>query len=436
LADGAGKDNFVPRKARWIIADDRTVNFRAFLWHAVFLALASNFMDVGTVIPSMLIKAGGGTVALGLLTAIMLGGSSLMQLLFAGLLAARPFKKAYLLLGIHLRVAALLLLALLFHRVAGLGRSTVIGAIFVLIALFSLSGSFASISYVDILGKAIATRQRKPFFSLKQVVNSMGVFLSAAVVRHLLRTHDYPASYALLFLIAALLLWIATAGFWKIRETTPSAGEQTGLRSLLAAIPAEIRRNPALRRYLLIANSLGLGVSLLPFTIMYAKIRFGLASSMVGDLLLLRTIGMLAAGLVLYRLARRFLYRDLLVVCVVTGAAIPPLCLLLGDHRLAYELVFVPVGVFAASYKTAMSGILLEISSDRNRSFYAGLAGAGNILTTIFPLLAGWLLTTMGYRPVFLGVALVVAASGLFIRGLDCRGTRAGGDGRTPAPSS
>ncbi len=97
-------------------------------------------------------------------------------------------------------------------------------------------------------------------------------------------------------------------------------------------------------RWLLIANSLGLGVSLLPFTIMYAKLRFGLASSLIGNLQLLRAVGMLAAGLVLYRLARRVLYRDILRACVVMGAAIPPLCLLLA--RLGYPAVF--LGVAAA----------------------------------------------------------------------------------------
>jgi hypothetical protein len=42
-------------------------NFFAFLWHAVFLAFAKNFMDVDTVIPAMLIESGGGAVILGTL---------------------------------------------------------------------------------------------------------------------------------------------------------------------------------------------------------------------------------------------------------------------------------------------------------------------------------------------------------------------------------
>jgi hypothetical protein len=47
-------------------------NFLAFLWHAVFLAFAQNFMDVDTVIPAMLIESGGGAVHIGIMAAIMM----------------------------------------------------------------------------------------------------------------------------------------------------------------------------------------------------------------------------------------------------------------------------------------------------------------------------------------------------------------------------
>ena len=58
-------------------------NFYAFLWHGVFLALAQNFMDVDTIVPSMIIDAGGNSFHIGLLTAIILGGTSFMQIVFS-----------------------------------------------------------------------------------------------------------------------------------------------------------------------------------------------------------------------------------------------------------------------------------------------------------------------------------------------------------------
>ena len=89
------------------------INFRAFIWHGIFLSLASNFMDVHTIIPSMLIKAGGGAILLGLLTTIMVGGSGLMQIIFANFLSNKMHKKKPLIAAISLRVIALIVLALL-----------------------------------------------------------------------------------------------------------------------------------------------------------------------------------------------------------------------------------------------------------------------------------------------------------------------------------
>ena len=142
-------------------------NVRSYIWHAAFLALSQNFMDVDTIIPSMLIDAGGTSFHIGLLTAIMLGGSSLAQIFFTPVLSNHSTKKGFLLFGINLRVAALFGLGLLlFWYTSQDDNSAIIWVIFVLITLFSISGAFAAISYSDILGRSVLPEKRKPFLSL------------------------------------------------------------------------------------------------------------------------------------------------------------------------------------------------------------------------------------------------------------------------------
>ena len=80
---------------------------RAFYWHAFFLAVTTSLTEVNTVMPALVIEAGGTVVAVGALTAIMIGLPLVSQLLFAGFLHTRQRKKPYLLLGINLRVVAL-----------------------------------------------------------------------------------------------------------------------------------------------------------------------------------------------------------------------------------------------------------------------------------------------------------------------------------------
>ena len=396
------------------------INFTAFLWHALFLALASNFMDVGTIIPSMLIKAGGSSIHLGLLTAIMLGGSGLFQLVFAGFLSRESLKKKYLLVGINLRVVALFCLAVLMFKSTTLGNDLIIFLIFLFISLFSFSGSFANISYVDILGKSIREQKRKKFFSTKQIVNSIFVFASALIVRELLKAINYPLNYGTLFLGAGLLLLIASFGFWRIKEIPSRIKVQKGFFEFFSCIPSEIKKNVNLKYYLLIINSLGLGLSLLPFVILFAKVNFGLSYSLIGNFLLYRTVGMLVTGLILFRYSDKFKYRNLLKFSLGLGSAIPLFSLFFSNSQFMYQLIFIVTGIFIASYRTSISGILLEISTNENRAAYTGISGAGNILTTLFPLFAGFLISVLGYHIVFISVAVVTLSSYFFVAKLRC----------------
>ena len=111
-------------------------NYICFLWHATLLALTQNFMDVDTVVPAMMIDAGGTSVHIGLLTAILVGGSKLSQLFFAPFLSGQPAKKNLLLVGINARIASLAGIGVLFVLSTGIPDVLVIAAIFVLIVLF------------------------------------------------------------------------------------------------------------------------------------------------------------------------------------------------------------------------------------------------------------------------------------------------------------
>ncbi len=138
-------------------------NFHALLWHSGFLAFAQNFMDVNTVVPTMLVDAGGNAVHIGIMTAIMLGGASLTQLFFAPFISNFPYKKWSLLLGINSRILSLAGLGFILLFSSRLPENFIIGLIFLLLSIFSLGGAFANVSYTDILGKSLELNFRKPF---------------------------------------------------------------------------------------------------------------------------------------------------------------------------------------------------------------------------------------------------------------------------------
>jgi len=396
-------------------------NFRAFLWHAIFLALTQNFIDVDTIAPSMLLDAGGNSFHVGLLTTIMVGGSSFLQIAFSPFLNNRLQKKPYLITGIIIRAAALagLGLLLLFADSSN-NNNLILLMIFVLISVFSLGGSFAAISYTDILGKSILEERRKSFFTLRQILKSVGILLSAVLAAKLLTIAEYPVNYALLFILSGISLTVAMLGFTQLKEQIIPIKKIHTLSHYFKTLRYEISSNQKLKNYLLLVNSLGISITLLPFIVLYSKQNADTGSLEVGQFLIFKVVASVLTGLVIYRFAKIIRYRYLLYSIVILALLLPSL-LLTSSADYNFYLYFFIGGIIFTLYKVAIEGILLEVSTNENRAIYAGISGAGNILPALFPLVGGLIIENFGYVAFFLGFMLIVSTSFYFTYKLDCR---------------
>ncbi|MBK8044272.1 MAG: hypothetical protein IPK21_17425 [Haliscomenobacter sp.] len=275
-------------------------NFSAFLWHTAFLALASNFMDVDTVLPAMLIESGGNAMHLGVLTMVLLGGGSFTQLFFAPYLSNQPFKKRYLIGGINARVLSLTGLGGLLYFSAQVGPGAMLWFIILLLSAFSLSGAFASVCYTDILGKSIDESARKPFFSIRQVTTGVGAFISAFLAQRMLVLEAYPKNYAFMFLTGSLALFLASFGFWKLKETIPSGMVIRSLRHFLSVMSREMRETPRLAYFLGFINTQGLTLAFLPFVMLYAKTSFQAHAGDTGMFLMFKVAGLVSVSLLIF----------------------------------------------------------------------------------------------------------------------------------------
>jgi MFS family permease len=395
-------------------------NFWSFLWHAGFLALAKNFMDVDTVIPAMIVEAGGGAFHIGIMTAIMLGGASFTQLIFAPYLSNKTYKKKYLLAGINTRVFALVGLGGLLFLLNGEQVGYVLWLVFLFITLFSLAGAFANVSYFDILGKSVNPKKRKTFFSANQIISGIIVLGAAFLVKKVLVWKDFPVNYALMFFIGGALLLIATIGFWNIRETVPSTMKISGVKNFFGILKHELKSNKKLAYFLGFINTQGIAISFLPFVILYAKENFQTQSSDTGNFLLFKVIGIVFVSLLVLLGAKKLKYNVLLYSNVLLSLLLGVMVWsITGIEGIKY--VFVAGGVVFSLYTMTMNGLLLEISGNENRALYTGFAGAGNILPALFPLLGGTLIQFFGFHAFFAFFMIIIAFAAFFIYKIDCK---------------
>lgn len=377
-------------------------------------------MDVDTVIPSMIVESGGGALHIGIMTAIMLGGSSFTQLFFAPYISNKTYKKKYLLFGINTRIFSLFGLGVLLYLLTGRHTGYVLWMTFFFITLFSLAGAFANISYNDILGKSVNQDKRKTFFSSLQIISGIIVLGSAFLVKRILVWKAFPENYAYMFFAGAAILLIASGGFWAIKEVVPSKLKINGFKAFFGVLRNELKENKKLGYFLGFINTQGIAISFLPFVILYAKETFNTQSNATGTFLIFKVIGIVFVSVLVLLGAKKLRYNILLYSNVLLSLLLAIFASLIHDAA-SLKYIFVLGGVVYSLYTMSMNGLLLEVSGTENRALYTGFAGAGNILPAVFPLIGGTLIKTFGFQAFFILFMVIMASAAFFIHKIDCK---------------
>jgi len=394
--------------------EERKKNFFGFVWHGVFLAFTMAFVEVNTVLPAMILKAGGGNFAIGVVTAISTGIPLVAQLFFGGVLHARPRKRPFLLLGIWMRVTALFSIGLILG--SSISGASLLVLVFAILSVFSFSGAFAGISYTDLLGKAVFREDRKRFMVFRQIAGSVLSLLGGVIARTIVGNVEYPSNYSWMFFIAATSLAIASVGFLAVSEKRVENIAHQRFLSILKQIPSTLKRCSNLRNYILFTNSTGFGLILIPFYVLLARTSFGLRGEDVGNFLLFQMVGMLGAGFFWNFFLQRRGLKNLLKLCVRIGGVLPLLALLLSHTTpLLFSLLFLFSGLTLSARKMSFEWLLIEITESDNRALFTGISGALNLVTALFPLLLGPLITVLGFLPVFVAAAIFVFLGNFFL---------------------
>ncbi len=396
-------------------------NFFALVWHGFWLALAQTFAERNTILPALILSVGGTQTTLGVLTSIVIGVPFLAQLIFAGYLNPKPYKKKFLVLGILLRVSAFAGLSFTVFFYDKVSSEIVLGIIFFLMLLFSVSGAFAGVSYTDIVGKSMDTPTRKKFLVTRQFMSGIGLLISAIAARQVLKMFDYPQNYQVLFGIAATLLFIASFGFMAIKEKPSEVKEkQNSVLDVLRSLPSILKNDSNFRTFIIIVNLTGFALTIIPFYIALGKTHFNIAEKEVGNLLLIQIIGMILSNLFWSKYVHTKGYKNVLRVFILFQGFLPVLFLISSNFLpfSFFNALFFLVGLSISAQKISIEGILYEITTESNRALYSGVYGALSITISIFPLLAGVLTKSIGYTPIFIMVGILALSSLFFLKKL------------------
>ncbi len=380
-------------------------NFAGFIWHAFWLALAETFAEKNTVLPGLILLAGGTQTDVGILTSIMIGVPLFSQIIFASYLTNKPLKKKFLLGGIFLRASAFAGVAFSIFYFDSFTTSWFILIIFIWMTLFALSGAFAGVSYTDIVGKSFDNAGRKKFFVTHQFLSGIGILISAVIVKEILAGIEYPQNYQAAFFTASGLLFLASIGFMILKEKPSDITVRyKSIFAVIRIIPAEIKASANLKYFILTTNLIGLTAILIPFYVGFIKQSNHLDEGNIGTFLLFQIIGMITSNLLWHKLVKIFSFKGMLRTAIVLLSMLPVLALLVDSFNslnLFYILFFL-AGSAISAQKIAQEGVIIEISNEANRPLYTGIYGTLNLSSVLLPLLLGLILDSTGYTIVFI----------------------------------
>lgn len=382
-------------------------NFFAFVWHGIFLYVANAFTQITTVQTSLIFILTGSSLLSGLLLSAHRLGSVVPQLFFVNWVQRSAVKKPFLIAAVLIRGTAMLVMAAVLFFSADPRSPLSLTIIFLILLTFFLAGGMGDISYFAVFSKTIDPKKRGRNFGYRYFLGGL-LGLGAGYLTKQILSHqqEFPANYALLYLLAGAALYVAWAGFASLKELPGAVKEEK--TSWLGHFRL-LKDNPNFIKFIWVEILLSSTGIVLPLYVIYAKSQLNLPLSLVGVFVTAQIAGDIISGPFWGRLGDKRNYRLVLFLIGLLSATTPLLAILLPRvHPNLYILVFLMIGVTYKGLSLGISNYLLEIAPKSEVPSYVAVKNIMQLPSILYPLIGGFAVGYIPYEWVFAFVAVIL----------------------------
>jgi hypothetical protein len=395
-----------------------------------FFGVGASFAGQTTVIPSFLATLTSSAPLIGLASTLVTGGWLIPQLFAANRLAGLARRKAAVVIPATVgRTIGLLIPAailLLGHRRPGV----LLASFYVLSFAFYFADGFASIAWLDILGRCLSVPARARLINLGTTAPGVAGIVAGVLIGVILSSPGipWPYNYALLFGACAGGWVLSLLSFLFIHET-PLAVVRPPLAwgSFFRRLAAVIRGDRAFRRAVILWIALGgFGIAV-PFYVVYGLEALGFPPASVGLFTSVQLVGGVFSAFLLGVIGERRGTRVVMRVWGWVSLAAPLVAIgapflgrvLPGGVLYAYAVAFIVVGMQGPASMTGFINWVLEWTPDSDRPLYIGFANTLTAVSLIMPLIGGWIVNGTGSWTAMFAVAMAGPVAGIILlRGL------------------
>ncbi|MEO6941997.1 MAG: MFS transporter [Terrimesophilobacter sp.] len=384
-------------------------NFLFLVLDGATFAFAISLLSETTIIPAFIQQLSGSSLLVGLVAATFAVGRYLPQLVGAHLVRGRSTRKPLLLGIVIAERVGILAIAVTAQFIGVLSTAVVLVLFFVTFCAYAVTTGLIGPVYGDFVAKAL-TSGRGWFYGIVQLVGGLLGFSAAIVAEGIIRTHDFPQGNQICFWICFALSFLSILFIVGLKEIPyPHIEARPRFWTTLREIPGLIGGDPAYARFILARMFLALSTLGIGFVVVDGIAR-GLR---VSDAALLAAVFILSQALLGFLLGLVGNYLGWRLVVILGGVFIAGGMLLAvyAQSLTAYIAIFVLLGGANAVTVIGDPNLSIELAPSARTSMYLGTTST--VLAPFFivgPLIAGALVGTTGYPPIFFaaaGIAMV-----------------------------
>lgn len=375
-------------------------------------------VDSATVVASLVFYLTGSVFAVGAVTTILRLGWLLPQLV-VGYLAQRADRRMpFYVFGAYGRATCLALIAALLWWGWDWPQNDwppipLVVGFFVLWTAYAFVSGVVAVPYNDIVGRSIPSGLRSSMLAWRFFGGGVIALIIAVFVRWSLDVIPILMAYALIFVVASMLMILSSSLFVSSGEPPVGPQAQKPAENISDFLKGGVEILKSDARFRLFVGFQWLGgatLMALPFYFVAAS-QNGVAAADVGVLLGAQTIGSLASNPLWGRIGDKNGKLSLLQTVAIVRT-VPPLLVLVflavNAGPFAFAVLFFAVGAMMNGVTIGYLGYLMEISPDDRRPVYSAYLNAMASPAALLPLLGAALVSVISIEAVF--VAAILAA--------------------------
>ena len=391
-------------------------NLSANMVDGAMYSLGMCFVSLQTVLPVLVHRISGSSLAVGLIPVLWTAGFNFPQIFIANHVERFAFKRTlFLRTAFFQRVPWFLLSLLLFFVVGRTESLTGLLLFFILFTLAAIAGSLCFPVWFDLIAKLTPVHFRGRLFGARNLLGGVLGVLGGWIVKVVLGRLDFPTSYGVLFVLAVLCMAVSYWSLTLLREEFPSITRQpVPAAEYYRKLPKILKRHRNFRNFL-ISDALLIAATMAgAFYAVHALQKFSLSESYAGIFTIVIMCSMIVGNALFGFMADHFGHKMNLVLAAVF-TAIACLVALCAPGPYLYLASFVGLAFQIGLSGISRLSIVAELCEEAERPTYVALANMVTSPVVLFGVVAGGIASAYGYEVVFAIAALLAITSALWM---------------------